>query len=86
MAFKVCLALCFIVFVNASPLKPAFWKGSPLDSMVEKMRSSCEEDDTLACFQYKAFSYLDTILQKDHFHVISYKMNFNFNFVLFGVI
>ncbi|KAG5893949.1 hypothetical protein JTB14_009696 [Gonioctena quinquepunctata] len=67
MAFKFILGLSFLVFASALPSKPAFWKGTPLDSHIEKMRAECTQQDTMACFQYKAFAFLDTILQKNYF-------------------
>ncbi|KAJ8952338.1 hypothetical protein NQ318_017232 [Aromia moschata] len=69
MAFRVSLVLSLAAMVCASPTKPAFWKGTPLDTTIENMRSSCSEDNSLACFQYKAFSFLDTILQGDYFNL-----------------
>ncbi|CAG9817455.1 unnamed protein product [Phaedon cochleariae] len=68
MAAKFVLGLSLIAAASALPSnKPAFWKGTPLDSHVEKMKSSCVQEDTIACWQYKAFTFLDTILQKDYF-------------------
>ncbi|XP_023027128.2 uncharacterized protein [Leptinotarsa decemlineata] len=67
MAFKFIFGLSLVVLASALPSKPAFWKGTPLESHIEKMRSACADEDSIACFQYKAFAFLDTILQKDYF-------------------
>jgi len=65
--------LCFLVIavtaVNASPAKP-FWKGTPVDGLVEEMRSMCnEENDSFSCMKYKVMSFLDNILKKDNYKV-----------------
>nr|CAH7742904.1 unnamed protein product [Callosobruchus chinensis] len=70
MSSGVCRAVVFLTvaaLAAASEVKPAFWKGTPLDAHVEKMRSSCEASDTIACFQFKAFSFLDSVLKGGYF-------------------
>lgn len=66
--------LCFVVmavssgFVFANPAKPAFWKGTPVDGMVEEMRSLCnDEKDSFACMKFKVMNFLDTVLKKDNY-------------------
>lgn len=54
----------------ANPQKPAFWKGTPMDSVVEEMRSNCDGgSDSLACMKFKVASFLDTIFKKDNYQV-----------------
>lgn len=64
----VCL-LALALFGSAAA-KDAFWKGTPMDSMVEEMRSGCAEgSDPTACIKYKVMSLLDSIFKKDTFQV-----------------
>lgn len=74
MAFKyVVIAVVVVVsgMVAANPAnKPAFWKGTPMDGMVEEMRSLCSsENDSVACTKFKIMNFLDTIFKKDNFQV-----------------
>ncbi|XP_058059622.1 uncharacterized protein LOC131210398 [Anopheles bellator] len=57
--------------VSANPAnKPAFWKGTPMDGMVEEMRSLCStENDSVACMKFKIMNFFDTIFRKDNFQV-----------------
>lgn len=68
--FKVCVALALVGVACASPAKPAFWKGTPLDSSVEEMRSLCADDDPIACFKLKAITFLDGFFQNDNVQVL----------------
>lgn len=65
--------VCVVVLSTlayASPAKKAFWNGTPIDGMVEEMRSLCTEDnDSFSCMKYKVMNFLDTILQKDNYKV-----------------
>lgn len=64
------VALAMFGSVLAQPSKPGFWKGTPMDSMVEEMRSGCTEGaDPTACIKYKVMSLLDSIFKKDTFQV-----------------
>lgn len=64
------LALALFGSAAAQPAKDAFWKGTPMDSMVEEMRSGCAEgSDPTACIKYKVMSLLDSIFKKDTFQV-----------------
>lgn len=55
----------------AQPAKEGFWKGTPMDGLVEDMRSGCAEgSDPTACIKFKVMSLLDTIFKKDVFQVI----------------
>lgn len=70
------LVLCFVViavstgFVHSNPAKPAFWKGTPVDELVENMRSLCnEENDSFSCMKFKVMNFLDTILKKDNYMI-----------------
>ncbi|ETN62933.1 osiris 19 [Anopheles darlingi] len=74
MAFKyVVIAVVVVVsgMVAANPAnKPAFWKGTPMDGMVEEMRSLCSsENDSVACTKFKIMNFLDTIFKKDNFQI-----------------
>lgn len=72
----ICLvALALFGSAAAQPSKPAFWKGTPMDSMVEEMRSGCAEgSDPTACIKYKVMSLLDSIFKKDSFQVLNLKL------------
>lgn len=62
--------MCTVCLAYGAPQeKPEFWKGTALDSTVERLRSSCAEKDSFACIQYKAFSFLDNILRGSYFEV-----------------
>ncbi|XP_044727530.1 uncharacterized protein LOC123291126 [Chrysoperla carnea] len=71
------MAKCKIVFLLfglaafsvASPAKPSFWKGTPLDTAVESMRSDCANNDEIACMKYKVMSLLDTVFKKDSYQL-----------------
>lgn len=78
-----CLVIvCCIGQIMANPAKGAFWKGTPLDSMVEEMRSNCASGtDSLACMKFKVINFLDTIFKKDNFQVYFVKNNI-LNFVI----
>ncbi|KAL4708496.1 hypothetical protein ACJJTC_014104 [Scirpophaga incertulas] len=67
----VCLvALALFGSAMAQPSKHAFWKGTPMDGMVEEMRSGCAEgSDPAACIKYKVMSLLDSIFKKDTFQI-----------------
>nr|XP_021186568.2 uncharacterized protein LOC110373584 isoform X1 [Helicoverpa armigera] len=67
----VCLlALALFGSAAAIPAKDAFWKGTPMDGMVEEMRSGCAEgSDPTACIKYKVMSLLDSIFKKDTFQI-----------------
>jgi Protein of unknown function (DUF1676) len=55
---------------QAGPAKPAFWKGTPMNGLVEEMRASCnDESDSLACMKLKLMNFLDTVFKKDNFKV-----------------
>ncbi|XP_028128250.2 uncharacterized protein LOC114324583 [Diabrotica virgifera virgifera] len=73
MSIKLALSVLAIslatVICNENASTTAFWKGTILDSHIEKMRSACAEKDSIACFQYNAFKFLDGIFRKDYFHV-----------------
>ena len=59
--FGLCLAI---------PQKPAFWKGTPMDGLVEEMRANCAEGvDSMACMKYKVVNFLDMIFKKDNYQV-----------------
>lgn len=60
---------CVVLLVSVTSADQEFWKGTALDKAVEKMRSSCDEHDTIACFQYKAFIFLDNLLKGNLFKV-----------------
>lgn len=78
MKIKWCFVLSSVIFtVSASGQE--FWKGTALDKAVEKMRSSCDENDTIACFQYKAFTFLDNLLKGNLFKVNIHKKNLLFS-------
>ncbi|CAH2245712.1 jg4861 [Pararge aegeria aegeria] len=65
----VCLVFLFGGAI-AQPSKAGFWKDTPLDSMVEEMRSGCVEgSDPTACIKYKVMSLLDSIFKKDTFQI-----------------
>ncbi|RVE53680.1 hypothetical protein evm_001572 [Chilo suppressalis] len=67
----LCLvALALFGSAVAQPSKQAFWKGTPMDGMVEEMRSGCAEgSDPTACIKYKVMSLLDSIFKKDTFQL-----------------
>jgi hypothetical protein len=67
----VCFAiLASFSFVYTSPAKKAFWNGTPMDQMVEEMRSMCnDENDSFSCMKFKVMNFLDTILSKDNYKV-----------------
>lgn len=67
--YKVCLFVALVTIVNGSPAKSAFWKGTPLDSTVEEMRSGCNNDDAISCVKFKFMSFLDNIFKKDNYKV-----------------
>lgn len=70
-SIKVVCLVFLIGGAMAQPSKPGFWKDTPLDSMVEEMRSGCVEgSDPTACIKYKVMSLLDSIFKKDTFQVI----------------
>lgn len=62
--------VCVVVFTSlayASLAKKAF---TPIDGMVEEMRSLCVGgDDSLSCMKYKVMNFLNNILQKDNYKV-----------------
>lgn len=67
------IALALFGSAVAVPAKSGFWKGTPMDSMVEEMRSGCVEgSDPAACIKYKVMSLLDSIFKKDSFQVNTY--------------
>ena len=65
--------LCVVVLTSlayASPAKTAFWNGTPIDGMVEEVRSLCiQNTDSASCLKLKIMNFLDTVLQKDNFKV-----------------
>ncbi|XP_060529284.1 uncharacterized protein LOC132703813 [Cylas formicarius] len=65
------LFCCVVAIAYGEPQKPEFWKGTPLDATVERMRHSCAENDNVACFQFKAFSFLDNVLRGGYFQFFS---------------
>ncbi|XP_072389934.1 uncharacterized protein [Diabrotica undecimpunctata] len=73
MSIKLVLSVFAIslatVICNENASTTAFWKGTILDSHVERIRSACAEKDSIACIQYNAFKFLDGIFRKDYFHV-----------------
>lgn len=71
--FKLCIVIVALIGVAAAnpAAKQSFWKGTPMDSMVEEMRSSCSDgNDPLACMKYKVMNFLDTLFKKDSYQVI----------------
>lgn len=66
---KVCFLVALVTIANGSPAKPAFWKGTPLDTTVEEMRSGCNNDDAIECVKFKFMSFLDNIFKKDNYKV-----------------
>lgn len=66
------IALALFGSAVANPAKAGFWKGTPMDGMVEEMRSGCAEgSDPAACIKYKVMSLLDSIFKKDSFQVFT---------------
>ncbi|XP_050357716.1 uncharacterized protein LOC126778267 isoform X2 [Nymphalis io] len=66
----VCLFIALFGAAMAQPSKQGFWKGTPMDGMVEEMRSGCAEgSDPTACIKYKVMSLLDSIFKKDTFQI-----------------
>ncbi|XP_011567302.2 uncharacterized protein LOC105396991 isoform X2 [Plutella xylostella] len=64
------VALAMFGCAVAQPAKAGFWKGTPMDGMVEEMRSGCTEGaDPTACIKYKVMSLLDNIFNKESFQV-----------------
>lgn len=65
--------LCLVVMaglVHSNPAKPAFWKGTPVDSFVEEMRSMCnDENDSFSCMKLKVMNFLDTVMKKDNYKI-----------------
>lgn len=66
--------LVIIAFVGVTVANPAiksgFWKGTPLDGMIEEMRSNCDNGiDSLACIKVKVMNFIDTISKKDNYQV-----------------
>lgn len=68
--------VCFVVIavatglVHSSPAKPAFWKGTPVASMVEEMRAMCnDQNDSFSCMKLKVMTFLDTVLKKDNYKI-----------------
>lgn len=56
--------------ISANPAKPSFWKNTPLDDVVNEMRSNCADgNDSFACIKYKVINFLDTIFKKDSYKV-----------------
>lgn len=67
------VALAMFGTALAQPAQQGFWKGTPLDSMVEEMRSGCSEgSDPTACIKYKVMSLLDSIFKKETFQVCDF--------------
>lgn len=65
------MGLALLGVAAGQPAKPAFWKGTPMDSMVEEMRSGCSGgNDAIACMKFKVISLLDTIFRKDSYQVL----------------
>ncbi|KAJ2941494.1 hypothetical protein O0L34_g14540 [Tuta absoluta] len=64
------VALALFGSAVAQPAKAGFWKDTPMDGMVEEMRSGCAEgSDPTACIKYKVMSLLDSIFKKDSFQL-----------------
>ncbi|XP_063389372.1 uncharacterized protein LOC134675142 isoform X1 [Cydia fagiglandana] len=64
------VALALFGGALAQPAKQGFWKGTPMDGLVEEMRSGCVEgSDPTACIKFKVMSLLDTIFKKDTFQI-----------------
>lgn len=67
--------VCVVVLASLSltyaiPAKTAFWNGTPIDGMVEEVRSLCiQNTDSASCLKLKIMNFLDTVLQKDKFKV-----------------
>lgn len=73
------VALCVVLIafgcISANPAKPVSWMGTPVDGLVEEVRSLCnDENDSFSCMKLKVMNFLDTILKKD-----SYKVPMKFN-------
>ena len=67
---KLFYFVALVGLVAAGPAKPAFWKGTPMDGMVEEMRSMCnEESDPLSCVKFKMMNFFDMIFQRENFKV-----------------
>ncbi|XP_050684906.1 uncharacterized protein LOC126979575 isoform X1 [Leptidea sinapis] len=65
-----CIVLALFGSALAQPAKNGFWEGTPMDGMVEEMRSGCVEgSDPTACIKYKVMSLLDSIFKKDTFQI-----------------
>lgn len=64
------IALALFGCTVGQPAKAGFWKGTPMDGMVEEMRSGCSEgSDPTACLKFKVMSLLDSIFNKETFQV-----------------
>lgn len=72
-SINLCIVIVALIgFAAANPAaKQSFWKGTPMDSMVEEMRSSCSDgNDALACMKFKVMNFLDSVFKKDSYQVI----------------
>lgn len=68
--FRVFVCVIMIAVATASPAKPAFWKGTPVDGMVDEMRSLCnDENDSFSCMKLKVMNFIDTVLKKDNYKI-----------------
>lgn len=65
----ICAAIVVSVAGDETTSRPSFWRGTVLDSHIEKIKAACDKEDTIACFQYKAFKFLDSVFRKDYFQV-----------------
>lgn len=67
------LTVMIVGVCAGNPAKPAFWKGTPLDNMVEEMRSNCADgSDAMSCMKFKVLNFLDAIFKKDTYQVCQY--------------
>lgn len=69
-SYVALVCCCLAGAAVAGPQKPAFWKGTAMDGMVEEMRSNCDSGtDSLACMKFKVASFLDSVFAQDNFQM-----------------
>lgn len=87
-SFKLCIVIVALIGLAAAnpAAKQSFWKGTPMDGMVEEMRSSCSDgNDALACMKFKVMNFLDSIFKKDSYQVLKKIKNYNNNNLIFFI-
>lgn len=76
------LVACLFVAISAMPSETSEGRNSVHDSLLDQAVADCSKKDSISCFKYKLYSYMDKVFAKESFSLGEGK---DFGFKIFKV-